>query len=111
KHIKLILLVNDVSLRGLTKDELEKGFGFLQSKPPCGFSPVAVTPDELGKAWDGEKVNLPIYSHISGKLLGKPNAEVDFTFTYPKLIAHGAKTRPLGAGTLVGGGTVSNISD
>lgn len=108
KHIKLILLVNDVSLRNLIPQELAKGFGFFVSKPPTAFSPVAVTPDELGEAWDGGKVSLPIVSHINDKLFGKPNAGVDLYFDFPRLISYAATTRPLRAGTIVGSGTVSN---
>lgn len=108
KHIKLILLVNDVSLRNLIPQELAKGFGFFVSKPPTAFSPVAVTPDELGNAWDGGKVSLPIVSHINGNLLGKPNAGVDLYFDFPRLISYAAQTRPLRAGTIIGSGTVSN---
>jgi fumarylacetoacetate (FAA) hydrolase len=107
-HIKLILLVNDVSLRNLIPQELAKGFGFFISKPPTAFSPVAVTPDELGDAWDGGKVSLPILSHINGKLFGRPNAGVDLYFDFPRLISYAATTRPLRAGTIVGSGTVSN---
>jgi fumarylacetoacetate (FAA) hydrolase len=108
KHIRLILLVNDVSLRNLIPQELAKGFGFFVSKPPTAFSPVAVTPDELGSAWDGRKVSLPIVSHINGNLFGKPNAGVDLYFDFPRLISYAATTRPLRAGTIVGSGTVSN---
>jgi fumarylacetoacetate (FAA) hydrolase len=108
KHIRLILLVNDVSLRNLIPQELAKGFGFFVSKPPTAFSPVAVTPDELGAAWDGGKVSLPIVSHINGNLFGKPNAGVDLYFDFPRLISYAATTRPLRAGTIVGSGTVSN---
>jgi len=111
KHIKLLMLVNDVSLRGLIPAELGKGFGFFHAKPSSAFSPVAVTPDELGGAWDGGKVSLPLLSHLNGDLFGKPNAGEDMTFTFPKLIAHAAKTRPLGAGCIVGSGTVSNKQD
>ena len=107
-HIKLILLVNDVSLRNLIPPELAKGFGFFVSKPPTAFSPVAVTPDELGNAWDGGKVSLPIISHINGKLFGKPNAGVDLNFDFPRLISYASTTRPLRAGTIIGSGTVSN---
>ncbi|MGO4704408.1 fumarylacetoacetate hydrolase family protein [Microvirga sp. 2MCAF38] len=106
--IRLILLVNDVSLRNLIPAELAKGFGFFQSKPSSAFSPVAVTPDELGEAWDGERLHLPLLSSLNGHLFGKPDAGVDMTFDFPTLIAHAAKTRPLGAGTLIGSGTVSN---
>lgn len=108
KAIRLIMLVNDVTLRNLTGPELAKGFGFLQSKPSSAFTPVAVTPDELGKAWDGAKVDLPLLSFINGKPFGKPVCSVDMTFDFPTLIAHAAKTRALGAGTILGAGTVSN---
>jgi len=107
-HIKLLMLVNDVSLRGLIPGELEKGFGFFQSKPSSAFSPVAATPDELGNAWDGGKVSLPLLSSLNGRLVGRPNTGVDMTFEFPALIAHAARTRPLSAGTIVGSGTVSN---
>ena len=108
-HIKLILLVNDVSLRNLALAELQKGFGFFQCKPASAFSPVAVTPDTLGTAWDGGKVHLPLVSHYNGALFGKPNAGVDMVFDFPALIAHAARTRSLSAGTIVGSGTVSNV--
>jgi fumarylacetoacetate (FAA) hydrolase len=110
-HIKLVLLVNDVTLRGLTKDELAKGFGFIQSKPASAFSPIAVTPDELGTAWRDSKLHLPLRSYINGTLFGQPNAGVDMTFNFAQLVAHGAKTRNLSAGTIVGSGTVANITD
>jgi len=106
--IRLLMLVNDVSLRNLIPAELAKGFGFFQSKPSSAFSPVAVTPDELGHAWDGSKVALPLLSHLNGRLFGKPDAGTDMTFDFPTLISHAARTRPLGAGTIVGSGTVSN---
>lgn len=108
EHVALVMLVNDVSLRNLIPKELGKGFGFFQSKPSSAFSPVAVTPDELGEAWDGGKLNLPLVVHINEHPFGKPNAGVDMTFEFPKLIAHAAKTRPLGAGAIIGSGTVSN---
>nr|WP_070959340.1 fumarylacetoacetate hydrolase family protein [Hyphomonas sp. Mor2] len=108
KHIKLILLCNDVSLRGLIPPELAKGFGFFQSKPPCAFSPVAVTPDELGDAWKDSLVNLPLHVDYNGKPFGRANAGQDATFNFARLIAHAAKTRPLVAGTIVGSGTISN---
>jgi fumarylacetoacetate (FAA) hydrolase len=108
KHIKLVMLVNDVTLRGLTGSELVKGFGFFQSKPSSAFSPVAVTPDELGSHWDGGKLSLPLLSLLNGEPLGKPDAGTDMTFDFGQLIAHAARTRPLGAGTIVGSGTVSN---
>ena len=106
--VRLVKLVNDVSLRNLIPGELDKGFGFLQGKPSTAFSPVAVTPDELGHAWDGARLNLPLLSQLNGKLFGKPEAGVDMTFDFPTLIAHAAKTRPLAAGSIVGSGTVSN---
>jgi fumarylacetoacetate (FAA) hydrolase len=106
--IRLVVLVNDVSLRNLIPNELAKGFGFFQSKPSSALSPVAVTPDELGDAWDGGKLHLPLCSSLNGQLVGKPNAGVDMTFDFPTLIAHAAATRPLGAGTIIGSGTVSN---
>lgn len=106
--IRLIMLVNDVTLRNLTPGELAKGFGFFQSKPASAFSPVAVTPDELGAAWDGGKVSLPLLSFINGKPFGKPIAGNDMTFDFPALIVHAAKTRGLAAGTILGAGTVSN---
>jgi fumarylacetoacetate (FAA) hydrolase len=108
RHIRLVMLVNDWSLRNLIPGELAKGFGFYQSKPATAFSPVAVTPDELGAAWDGAKVHLPLTVHVNGRLLGRPNAGVDMTFDFGQLIAHVTKTRRLGAGAIVGSGTVSN---
>ena len=97
-HIKLLMLVNDWSLRNLIPGELAKGFGFYQSKPATAFSPVAVTPDELGDAWREGKVHLPLISHINGSRSASPNAGVDMTFSFPQLIAHAARTRRLGAG-------------
>ncbi len=108
KAIRLVMLVNDVSLRNLIPGELAKGFGFFQSKPASAFSPVAVTPDELGDAWQGAKVHLPLQVHLNGELFGKPNAGVDMTFDFGQLVAHVAKTRTLCAGSVVGSGTVSN---
>ena len=107
-HIRLLMLVNDVSLRNLVPGELAKGFGFLQAKPASSFSPVAVTPEELGDAWRGWKVHLPLVSHLNGALFGRPNAGTDMTFDFAALIAHLAKTRELEAGSIVGSGTVSN---
>jgi fumarylacetoacetate (FAA) hydrolase len=107
-HIRLLMLANDVSLRNLIPAELAKGFGFLQSKPASSFSPVAVTPDELGDAWHDGRVHLPLVTHLNGVLFGRPNAGADMTFNFPQLIAHAAKTRELEAGTIVGSGTVSN---
>lgn len=109
--IRLIMLVNDVSLRGLIPAELAKGFGFFQAKPSSAFSPVAVTPDELGDAWDGGKINLPLNVDLNGKPFGRANAGVDMTFDFPTLIAHAARTRPLCAGSIIGSGTVSNKLD
>ncbi|MDO8439339.1 MAG: fumarylacetoacetate hydrolase family protein [Telluria sp.] len=106
--IRLLMLVNDVSLRNLIPPELAKGFGFLQSKPASSFSPVAVTPDELGEAWKGGKVHLPLRSTWNGKLVGQPHAGVDMVFNFPQLIAHLCKTRNARAGSIVGSGTVSN---
>ncbi len=108
KHIKLILLCNDVSLRGLIPQELAKGFGFFQSKPPCAFSPVAVTPDELGDAWKDSLVHLPLRVDYRGEPFGRADAGVDATFNMAELVAHAAKTRPLVAGSIVGSGTISN---
>ncbi|MEO9612129.1 MAG: fumarylacetoacetate hydrolase family protein [Nitratireductor sp.] len=109
--IRLVMLVNDVSLRGLIPAELGKGFGFFQSKPSSAFSPVAVTPDELGAAWDGGKVSLPLWVDLNGKPFGRADAGTDMTFDFPTLIAHAAKTRPLSAGAIIGSGTVSNKLD
>jgi fumarylacetoacetate (FAA) hydrolase len=106
--IRLVMIVNDVSLRNLIPGELAKGFGFLQGKPSSAFSPVAVTPDELGEAWDGAKLSLPLLSTVNGRVFGCPNAGDDMTFDFPALICHAAKTRPLAAGSIVGSGTVSN---
>jgi len=109
--IRLVMLVNDVSLRNLIPAELAKGFGFFHGKPPTAFSPVAVTPDELGDAWDGDKLSLPLLVDCNGKPFGRADAGIDMTFSFPQLIAHAAKTRPLCAGTIVGSGTVSNKLD
>lgn len=106
--IRLIMLVNDWSLRNLIPGELAKGFGFYQSKPATAFSPVAITPDELGSSWKDGRVHRPLVSHINGQPFGHPDAGVDMTFNFPQLIAHVAATRRLGAGAIVGSGTVSN---
>ena len=108
RAIKLIMLVNDVTLRNLTGPELAKGFGFVQSKPASAFTPVAVTPDELGNAFDGAKVNLPLLSFVNGKPFCRPVTGNDMTFDFPTLIMHAARTRSLVAGTILGAGTVSN---
>lgn len=110
-HIVLVMIVNDVSLRGLIPGELGKGFGFFQSKPSSAFSPVCVTPDELGDVWNGGKLSLPLVSHFNGQIFGEPDAGTDMTFDFGQLIAHAAKTRPLCAGTIIGSGTVSNKLD
>ncbi|GHD74318.1 fumarylacetoacetate hydrolase family protein [Vogesella fluminis] len=107
-HIRLLLLVNDVTLRNLIPGELAKGFGFFQSKPATAFSPVAVTPDELGDAWQDGKVHLPLLVDYNGACYGKPNAGVGMQFSFPQLVAHVARTRELVAGSIVGSGTVSN---
>jgi len=106
--IRLFMLVNDISFRNLIPGELAKGFGFLQGKGQTAFSPVALTPDEFGSAFDGKKVHLPLLSQVNGKPFGRPNAGVDMTFDFPTLIAHAVKTRPLMGGTIIGSGTVSN---
>jgi fumarylacetoacetate (FAA) hydrolase len=107
-HIKLLMLVNDVSLRNLIPEELAKGFGFLQSKPSSSFSPVAVTPDELSSAWEGGRIHLNLRAFWNGALVGQPNAGMDMVFNFPQLIAHLAKTRNVRAGSIIGSGTVSN---
>jgi fumarylacetoacetate (FAA) hydrolase len=106
--IRLVMLVNDVSLRNLIPNELAKGFGFFNSKPASAFSPVAVTPDELGAAWQDNKLRLPLLVQLNGQPFGKPNAGEDMTFSFAQLVAHAAKTRELAAGTIIGSGTVSN---
>jgi len=111
QHIKLIMLVNDVSLRALIPAELGKGFGFFQSKPSSAFSPTVVTPDELGDAWQEGKVTLPLLVDYNGEAFGRANAGVDMTFNFPTLISHAAKSRALCAGTIIGSGTVSNKLD
>lgn len=107
-HIKLVMLVNDVSLRNLIPGELAKGFGFVNGKPRSSFSPVAVTPDALGKAWDGAKLHGQVIVEHNGTRFGQPDAGQDMYFDFPALIAHAAKSRPLSAGTIIGSGTVSN---
>jgi fumarylacetoacetate (FAA) hydrolase len=108
RYIRLVTVVNDVSLRNLIPHELSKGFGFFHSKPSTAFSPVAVTPDEIHPHWDGAKLDLPIVSHVNGKEIGHPHAGTDLNFDFPTLIAHAARTRRLAAGTVIGSGTVSN---
>src|SRR5574337_137743 len=108
RHIQLVGLVNDVSLRNLIPAELAKGFGFLQSKPRSALSPVFVTPDELGEAWKNCKLHLPMRTWINGKWFGEANCGVDMQFSFADLVAHAAKTRPLSAGTIVGSGTIAN---
>jgi fumarylacetoacetate (FAA) hydrolase len=111
QFVRLVMLVNDVSLRGLIPGELAKGFGFFQSKPSSAFSPIALTPDELGDLWDGSKLNAPIKVDLNGEAFGRADAGTDMTFAFPQLIAHAAKTRPLSAGTIIGSGTISNKLD
>src|SRR5688572_14598251 len=106
--VRLVGLVNDVSLRNLIPNELAKGFGFFQSKPASALSPVFVTPDELGDAWRGNKLHLPLLTHVNGEWFGAPEAGVDMQFDFAQLVAHAAKTRPLVAGTIVGSGTIAN---
>ena len=107
-HIKLITIINDVSLRNLIPNELSKQFGFYQSKPWTSFAPVVVTPDELDGDWTNGKLHLPLYSTLNGKRIGSPNAGIDMTFDFGQLIAHASKTRSLMAGTVIGSGTVAN---
>ncbi len=107
-HIKLLMLVNDVSLRALAMQELTKSFGFVQSKPATAFSPIAITPDELGKSWDDYKIHLPLSTHVKGELLGNPDAGTDMVFNFARLVSHAAKSRFLSAGTIIGSGTISN---
>ena len=108
KHIQLVGLVNDVSLRGLIPGELAKGFGFLQSKPRSALSPVLVTPDELGADWKDDKLHRPMRTWINGQWFGEAETGVDMQFSFADLVAHAAKTRPLTAGTIVGSGTIAN---
>jgi fumarylacetoacetate (FAA) hydrolase len=108
RHIRLLMLVNDWSLRHLIPGELAKGFGFYQSKPATAFSPIAATPDELGSAWADAKVHLPLVVHINGQPFGKPDAGVDMTFDFARLIEHITLTRNACAGTILGSGTISN---
>jgi fumarylacetoacetate (FAA) hydrolase len=107
-HIRLIGLVNDVSLRNLIPGELAKGFGFLQSKPRSALSPVLVTPDELGDAWQDSVLHLPLHSYLNGEWFGSPDAGTDMQFNFGQLVAHAARTRTLVAGTIVGSGTIAN---
>jgi fumarylacetoacetate (FAA) hydrolase len=107
-HIKLVMLVNDVSLRNLIPNELAKGFGFFHGKPASAFSPAAATPDALGDAWRGGKLHRPLVCHLNDSLCGQPDAGADMQFDFGALIAHAARTRALAAGTIVGSGTVSN---
>lgn len=107
-YVKLIIIVNDITLRNLIPTELAKSFGFFQSKPSSAFSPFAVTPDELGDAWKDGRVDLPLKSYYNGELFGDPEAGPEMHFSFKDLIAHIAKTRPFTAGTILGSGTVSN---
>ena len=110
-HVRLICLVNDVSLRNLIPAELAKGFGFMQSKPRSALSPVAVTPDQLGDYWRDGKVHLPLLTHYNGALFGNPECGEDMQFNFGELIAHAAATRPLSAGTIIGSGTIANVDE
>lgn len=107
EHIKLIVLINDVSLRGLIPEELAQGFGFFQSKPNKSLSPIAVTPDELGDAWESGRVNLPLDVRYNSEFFGKANSK-EMHFHFGQLIAHAARTRDIAAASLIGSGTVSN---
>lgn len=109
QHIQLLMLVNDVSLCNLIQGELSKSFGFYQSKPSSSFSLVAVTPDDLGEAWSDGKLHLPLRVTLNEELIGEPNAGIDMTFNFPRLIAYVAKSRALCAGTIIGPGSVSNV--
>ena len=106
-HVKLLLLVNDVSLRALGRREMATGFGFLQAKPSSSFSPVAVTPDELGEAWREGRAHLPLLVTLNGQPFGRPHGG-QMSFGFPRLLAHAARTRRLSAGTIVGSGTFSD---
>lgn len=106
-RIRLLMLVNDVSLRFIGPREMATGFGFVQAKPSSSFGPVAVTPDELGVGWDGSRVHLPVRVEWNGELFGQPNAR-EMTFGFPQLISHAARTRRLRAGSIIGSGTISN---
>ena len=108
RHIKLLMLVNDVSLRNLIPDELAKGFGFVHGKPANAYSPVAVTPEELGNNWRDNRIHLPLTCRVNGETIGAPLAGEDLHFGFDRLIAHAAKSRRLGPGTIIGSGTVSN---
>jgi len=111
KHVKLVVLINDISLRNIIPTELDKGFGFLVGKPRSALSPVVVTPDELGDAWRDGKMHAPLLTHVNGELFGAPDCGTDMQFDFHQLIAHAARTRPLGAGTIVGSGTVANHNE
>ena len=108
-HIRLLMLVNDVSLRGLIPTELAKGFGFFVSKPASAFSPYAVTPDALGDNWRGGRLHLPLSTKLNGERFGDPNAGEEMHFSFHQLVAHICKTRSFTAGTILGSGTVSNV--
>lgn len=108
RHIKLVTIINDVSLRNVIPGELGKGFGFYQGKPATAFAPVAITPDDLGAAWDGGKLIGPMHCWINGAPYGQPDCGFDMNFEFPRLIAHAARTRNLVAGTVIGSGTISN---
>ncbi len=109
--VRLITICNDVSLRRLVAADLQEGFGFFHAKPSTSFGPVVATPDEFGDAWDGKKLSGKLRSKVNGSLLGQPRTEVDMLFDYAQLIAEAARTRNLGAGTILGSGTVANTHD
>lgn len=106
--IRLVTLINDVSLRELIPTELAKGFGFLQSKPLSSLAPIAATLEDLAPYWHDDRIHLPLISKVNGETIGQPDAGVDMQFGFDELIVHAARTRPLGPGTLVGSGTVAN---
>jgi len=108
RHVRLLMLCNDITLRNLIPAELNKGFGFFNSKPASAFSPFAVTPDELGDAWQDGRVHLPLMTTLNGTRVGEPDAGPEMHFSFYELIAHIAKTRSFTAGTILGSGTVSN---
>jgi fumarylacetoacetate (FAA) hydrolase len=109
--IRLVTICNDVSLRRLVLDDLQNGFGFFHAKPSTAFAPVVITPDQLGGAWKDNRLHLPVRIEVNGTLYGQPNAGTDVHFDFADLIVEAARTRNLAAGTIVGGGTVSNRHD
>ncbi len=110
-YVRLVTICNDVSLRNLIPGELKKGFGFFNSKPATAFGPLVVTPDELGDAWSGGKLHLPMLSYVNGEVFGQTDAGPEMHFSFGELIAHVCKTRSLTAGTILGSGTISNKAE